>query len=289
MVRLGSKSTSRTERALLRNQGSNFRLGRNDWTSITELKQQLQDVATKLKHAFDQYKVAKVHANDILAYLEFEEPDFFEAFSVPQSEDGEILVGRNGRQILPTYLLEQWMRGRDAGILKTHNHITSAKTIWTTPQVARFQRVSEWQAAIIRERVSEFVRYAKLYDATREQLEATFARKDTEILKAKRIVGCTTTAAAKYTQVLQSASPEVLLVEEAGEILESHVLTALGGNKEQLILIGDHKCVRPEVLPSVGRLLQIQQAVTSKGQQLHFNGEYPSHPSPSRRSASPLG
>jgi superfamily I DNA and/or RNA helicase len=39
----------------------------------------------------------------------------------------------------------------------------------------------------------------------------------------------------------------VLLVEEAGEILESHILTALGSRTKQLILIGDHKQLRPKV------------------------------------------
>lgn len=61
------------------------------------------------------------------------------------------------------------------------------------------------------------------------------------------IIRCTTTAAAKYVQALQSISPGVLVVEEAGEILESHALTALGPKTKQLILIGDHKQLRPKV------------------------------------------
>ncbi|KAL4256309.1 CbxX/CfxQ family protein [Pleurotus pulmonarius] len=247
MVRLGGKFTSRTEKTLLRRQTLDHRFGRTAYTSIGELKQRLQDTATDLQRAFDKYKVAKIRPGDILAYLEFEEPDFFEAFSVPQSTNGEVLVGKKGRKLFPTYLIEQWMRGQDAGVLKDHTHIKSSEAIWTTPKVARHQRLSEWQAAIVQERVSEVVRYAKLYNDTQDQLDATFAQKDIAILKSKRIVGCTTTAAAKYTQVLQSAAPEVLLVEEAGEILESHVLTALGGRKEQLILIGDHKQLRPKV------------------------------------------
>jgi hypothetical protein len=35
--------------------------------------------------------------------------------------------------------------------------------------------------------------------------------------------------------------------EEAGEILESHILTALGPKTDQLIMIGDHKQLRPKV------------------------------------------
>lgn len=55
--------------------------------------------------------------------------------------------------------------------------------------------------------------------------------------------GCTTTAAAKYREDINAAEPDILLVEEAGEILESHILTAMGRSTKQLILIGDHQYV----------------------------------------------
>jgi len=46
-----------------------------------------------------------------------------------------------------------------------------------------------------------------------------------------------------FRELIQAARPSVLLVEEAGEILESHVLTALSDGVEHVILIGDHKYV----------------------------------------------
>lgn len=48
---------------------------------------------------------------------------------------------------------------------------------------------------------------------------------------------------AVFRDLIRAARPSVLLVEEAGEILESHVLTALSETVEHMILIGDHKCV----------------------------------------------
>jgi len=60
-------------------------------------------------------------------------------------------------------------------------------------------------------------------------------------LAGKRIIGCTTTGAAKFAQDIHAAKPDVLLIEEAGEILESHVLTAMSENTSQVILIGEHK------------------------------------------------
>ena len=38
-----------------------------------------------------------------------------------------------------------------------------------------------------------------------------------------------------------TAQPTVLLVEEAGEILESHIIAALSDKIEHVILIGDHR------------------------------------------------
>lgn len=37
-----------------------------------------------------------------------------------------------------------------------------------------------------------------------------------------------------------------MLVEEAGEVLEAHVLTSISDKTEQLILIGDHQQLRPK-------------------------------------------
>jgi len=41
-----------------------------------------------------------------------------------------------------------------------------------------------------------------------------------------------------------AACPTVLLVEEAGEILESHIMTALSDKIKHVILIGDHQYVQ---------------------------------------------
>ncbi len=85
------------------------------------------------------------------------------------------------------------------------------------------------------------------YNNCLSRLDGMFNEKNAHIIKSKRIVGCTTTAAAMYVKELQAASPEALLVEEAGEILESHIITAPGSRTKQLILVGDHKQLRPKV------------------------------------------
>lgn len=67
------------------------------------------------------------------------------------------------------------------------------------------------------------------------------------VLKSAQIVGFTTSGCAKYQTLLKSLQPHVVICEEAGEVLESHVLASLTSGSEQLILIGDHLQLRPKV------------------------------------------
>ena len=93
-----------------------------------------------------------------------------------------------------------------------------------------------------RDPVQRFCTTADEYNRYQQLIDRKFRQKNAAVLTSKRIIGCTTTGAAKYREDIHEACPGVLLVEEAGEILESHILAALGAETEQLILIGDHKC-----------------------------------------------
>ncbi|KAI0563256.1 DNA2/NAM7 helicase [Gracilaria domingensis] len=66
-------------------------------------------------------------------------------------------------------------------------------------------------------------------------------------LRRARVIGCTTSGAAKYNGLLQALAPAVIICEEAAEVLESHILSSLSPRTKQLILIGDHLQLRPKV------------------------------------------
>ena len=76
--------------------------------------------------------------------------------------------------------------------------------------------------------------------------------KDIEALRQADVIGMTTTGAAKHYEVLQSIKPKIVIVEEAAEVLEGHIITSLSDECEHLILIGDHKQLKPS--PTVYQL-----------------------------------
>ena len=70
---------------------------------------------------------------------------------------------------------------------------------------------------------------------------------DVDILKSKKLVGMTITGASVHSALVQALRPSIVIVEEAGEVLEPHLLTALTPGLQHLILIGDHQQLRPIV------------------------------------------
>ncbi|KAI5116801.1 hypothetical protein M0805_007013 [Coniferiporia weirii] len=87
--------------------------------------------------------------------------------------------------------------------------------------------------------------------AFHEVLRARQHNRDEEIrLQLMRncdLIGCTTTGAAKLTSLLKGLGPRVMIVEEAGQVLESHVLAGLVDSIDHLILIGDPLQLRPTI------------------------------------------
>lgn len=250
MVRLGSarKSSSKIEPLVLSKQNNNFKLTRVDWEVIDSYKAEVKVWESRFQDAFREYAAESLSKQELMEHLEFmiEDPNsFHEALSVPEQEDGMILVGNKGKAVDKYYLLNRWAQGKDAGIFLEWSQDTFPE-VWKIQLDERKRLLAAWREQILRDRVAKVGEYGDAMNRAVMKVNEMFSEKDRKTIEEKRIIGCTTTAAAKYVQYIQSARPEVLLVEEAGEILESHILTAMGPHTEQLILIGDHKQLRPK-------------------------------------------
>ncbi|KAB8301571.1 hypothetical protein EYC80_003415 [Monilinia laxa] len=248
MIRLGAKSTARTKELSLRAQSSS-KLNSSQWDKINKLEASLQQHKVRLENAFKRYSSMNVSKQQILDYLEFLDGDlpFFDTFLVPvTTKDGMTKIGRKGKALDKFYLLNRWIRKMsDAGILKG-TQSESSNMVWAIRGESRPDIINGWTSAIIEEMVEEMHKIGRQFNADQSEKQGLLDQRDVNTIKSKRIIGCTTTAAAKYSNAIQAALPGVLLVEEAGEILEAHIFTALGKTTQQLIMIGDHQQLRPK-------------------------------------------
>ncbi|KAG6371175.1 P-loop containing nucleoside triphosphate hydrolase protein [Boletus reticuloceps] len=244
IVRLGGRSNNSMEHLSLHNQPRGR--VRYDWDEIDELKCVASCYEDKLETHFRT--LLDIDDWNLITYLELKHPEFSEAFHVPwETQDGMMRVGRNGQVIDKGYLFSRWIRGLDAGVLSGEPHVQASARIWGMARSARQQLLSAWRQEFITKDLESICRFGRSYNMLQEAIKQKFTRSTMAILRQKRIIACTTTGAAIYADALERVGPEVLLVEEAGEILESHILTALSREVDQMILIGDHKQLRPKV------------------------------------------
>ncbi|CZT07317.1 related to stage V sporulation protein K [Rhynchosporium graminicola] len=247
MVRLGGKSTDLTKPLMLREQTS-IKRSATQWAQINKLKQKLQAHEERLRNTFNRYKTTNASARDLMNYLEFlgEDLPFFEAFTVSDERDGMTRVGKKNKAVDHFYLLNRWARYQtDAGLFE-HLQPEDAEGIWNmTPQL-REACMMRWRQAILNDLVTEMQETGRAYNVDQSEMARVLTENDTAIIKSKKIIACTTNGAATHASAIQAASPGIVLVEEAGEILEAHILTSLGPDTQQLILIGDHQQLRPK-------------------------------------------
>ncbi|KAK0443139.1 uncharacterized protein EV420DRAFT_1649417 [Desarmillaria tabescens] len=112
--------------------------------------------------------------------------------------------------------------------------------IWSMSVEERQALSAFWEAEM---RTFAYNKHRQDYEERREEYEAACKRfndaKDEsrrQLLSRIDLIGCTTNGAAKLTSLLTTIAPKVLIVEEAGQVLEAHILSSLvpSGDPQQL-------------------------------------------------------
>lgn len=249
IVRLGSKvkCTQETLPLLLSAQKSDYRRSRDAWNIINMLKSEARDSAQGLADAFQEYQALSASWEGISEHLEFSFDDrhFYEALHVPTDRSGWDRVGKGGKKIGADYLYQRWSRGDDAGIFKAA--VTTGAGVWNMPKSVRQGHIDRWLRSMLEENLERIERLVCRFNGIQGNIDTQFGENNVQVLRQKRFIACTTTGAATHSKLIRAADPDVVLVEEAGEILESHILAAMAPSVRQLILIGDHKQLRPKV------------------------------------------
>ena len=244
MVRIGGRAGPLVQSLTLPpNRELGIKLSGNEWSDINEYKSKRALLELGLEETIKGFIMHRgsVTFEGILNYLEFTSPEFYDALKVREASDGSQMVGRRGKAISSDHLIRCWSQGAKASQVPGLPNVQATTTVWALDPESRRALLKAWKEDIVIDLAADVGKIGRAYNVIQEDLDRCFGMPIVQFLKSKRIIACTTTGAAKHADRLAMIRPDVVLVEEAGEILESHVLTALGPATNQLILIGDHK------------------------------------------------
>lgn len=85
------------------------------------------------------------------------------------------------------------------------------------------------------------------YEEQQKNIRRTHDATNVRTINQADVIGLTTTALAGRIDMLRSLKPKIVICEEAGEVKESDIISALMPGLQQVIQIGDHKQLRPNI------------------------------------------
>ncbi|RPB23174.1 hypothetical protein L211DRAFT_787516 [Terfezia boudieri ATCC MYA-4762] len=129
----------------------------------------------------------------------------------------------------------------------TVNQLLDCQDISTLHKADRARLKGIWEEEIRQELLHQLKRLITEFKVKKEELDMTMHERDRRCLQEAEIIGVTTTGLAGHASLLRKLEAKVMICEEAGEVLESHTLTALLPSVEHAILIGDHQQLRPQI------------------------------------------
>ncbi|XP_069390104.1 NFX1-type zinc finger-containing protein 1 isoform X2 [Paralichthys olivaceus] len=183
------------------------------------------------------------------------------ALAIREVEELMLVMNLDEAEIQAEQSEEGWEMQREQRI-KLKNNIrkelqnTSAMTeeeaekvfdIWTLSLSDRWRLYRLWLERYRLELRSTLLAAEQAYQNTVERLADVKQHESLCILKKAKVIGMTTTGAAKYRTILQEVRPCLVIVEEAAQVLEAHTITTLNQACQHLILIGDHQQLQPSV------------------------------------------
>lgn len=168
-------------------------------------------------------------------------------FAETASIDGMTVAGRRGKAVEADYLWKEWLDGRPCPAAFVHTIRGATQNIWLLALNQRVQLAKDWYDQYLEGEIAHL--FDEMSDFERVQRERADLREDSKLPKVQnaRIFACTTTFAAKNHSLIESFQPSVMVIEEAAEILEAHVITNLTQSTRQIIMIGDHLQLRPKL------------------------------------------
>ena len=123
-----------------------------------------------------------------------------------------------------------------------------SNSIWNIAGDKRASLLREWASNVDPSALAaQLARWYGEHRFIRAEAKPTKDDRDVRIMHQSNVIGMTTTACASNWDLLNALDLKIVVCEEAGKVLEPHVLCCLLPTVEHAIFIGDPEQLRPEV------------------------------------------
>ncbi|KAJ5924771.1 hypothetical protein N7466_008958 [Penicillium verhagenii] len=237
IVRIGGRSQSDKMTSLsLRNVSKDLEKTKMEKSAIAEVRGTLARHQT----SFDNIHIGKeIPFDELVGFLRIYYPHHYNQLFEYGDRDGDQE---------PSSAILTW---KDSGLkskdeprtLETLQRANLTNMSHSERQILHDHWVEEiWQSAN-----AEAVHVVKSHAQAKVRFTGIQDEVNLRCLHEAKVVGATTTGLARRLKMVQNLQCKVIICEEAGEVLEPQLLTALLPEVEHLILIGDHQQLPPHV------------------------------------------
>ncbi|KAF9155352.1 hypothetical protein BG015_010198 [Linnemannia schmuckeri] len=132
---------------------------------------------------------------------------------------------------------------------KTNRPLSLLRTgnVWSMSSTERRRLIETWKPEVLEMMMGQMKQLLRQVDEISVKKNNAYDEIRRGILTKATVIGMTTNGAAKHQTLISAVAPKIIICEEAGEVLEAHILTALSASTQHLILIGDHLQLRPQI------------------------------------------
>lgn len=243
IVRIGGRSKSdRLADVNLREVVQRLDLTKTEKSERFRLTKEVEDEVTELKLILRSMSELGSQSS-IEDYLREWHPQHHHQLFSKIDEEGFVTVNRHQGSELQQWLTAvPWDQKKPRPIAELENADLHRMTARERRRLHR-----EWTAKAAEKVREKFYTALAAYNKAKEELDNIRTETDQRVLRQANIIGITTSGLARNLDLLRRVNAKVLLCEGAGEVLESHLSTALLPSVEHAILIGDHQQLRPHV------------------------------------------
>ena len=127
----------------------------------------------------------------------------------------------------------------------TYSTVSVIDDVFRLSKFDRWRLYDYWKGQYIEKLCNQLRARFEEYLVQCKEYKTATQEEDFNVLEKVDLIGMTTTGAAKYQHIIQRVKPKIVVVEEAAEVMECHIVSCLTAATQQLILIRDHKQLRP--------------------------------------------